>query len=275
VSKTVAQPEALKGMRSALNDWAKAAKGLSVQADAATAALRGEVERELRRRTTELSALEAALRAAPKDEQATLAEKVRCADRGVEAARRALTLATDANRRAEELRRRTDDTASGLVPRASRALEHKLRALSDYAAAPVSSAGGSEGSAGPVGYGVSGIADVPLDQVRFDDNPIRGGFGRGDADVGDYRWATETWESVVRPGVLAGKIREDFARRDTERGQHVGFRRTAGVYDMFLGDDSIRLSRRSDGSFDVVGGRHRIEVARQLGITHLPARIHG
>jgi ParB-like chromosome segregation protein Spo0J len=42
---------------------------------------------------------------------------------------------------------------------------------------------------------------------------------------------------------------------------------------MFLGDDPIRLSRRPDGTFDVIGGRHRIQVARQLGIGSLPARV--
>lgn len=53
-------------------------------------------------------------------------------------------------------------------------------------------------------------------------------------------------------------------------------RRTADAYDMFLGDtDRIRLSRDADGRLDVVNGRHRIIVARDLGIKHLPGTIRG
>ena len=43
----------------------------------------------------------------------------------------------------------------------------------------------------------------------------------------------------------------------------------------FLGSDPIRVSRRSDGSYSVDGGRHRVELARRLGIRSLPVRIIG
>jgi len=161
------------------------------------------------------------------------------------------------------------------VPSANRDLEHKLQALSDYAAAPVPAPSGASAAGGVPNFGVSGLVDVPVDRMDFEDNPIRGNFGRGGAEVGDYRWAVETWETVVRPGVLAGQSRADFAARDAARGREIGLRRTAGVYDMFLGDDPIAVSRRSDGSFSVNSGRHRIAIARQLGITHLPGKIHG
>jgi hypothetical protein len=45
------------------------------------------------------------------------------------------------------------------------------------------------------------------------------------------------------------------------------------VYDAFFGTDAIRLDRRAGGGvWSVTNGRHRLAVARRLGITHVPAR---
>ena len=109
--------------------------------------------------------------------------------------------------------------------------------------------------------------------MDFSDNPIIGAFGRGDAGLADYRWSVETWESVVRPGLNRGLDRSAFEQRDQAR-RASPLRRTADVFDLFLGDsDQIVLSRRADGRYDVVNGRHRIQVARELGISVLPARV--
>jgi hypothetical protein len=117
------------------------------------------------------------------------------------------------------------------------------------------------------------LKEVDVASVEFDDNPIIGSFGRGDTTRADYRWAVQTWDEVVRPGVLRGMTRADFEARDVERGAPA-LRRTAGVYDLFLGDsDRLRLTRRADGKFDVTNGRHRLEVARELGIERLPAHV--
>ncbi|MGO9751949.1 MAG: hypothetical protein ACLP22_10650 [Solirubrobacteraceae bacterium] len=113
---------------------------------------------------------------------------------------------------------------------------------------------------------------MPLSTTNHSDNPVIDDYHKGGTTQSDYRWAVETWETVVRPGIAADATREDFARRDADRGA-TGFRRTAGVYDMFLGDDRIVFSRRPDGMLDVTNGRHRIDVARQLGITNLPGEI--
>jgi hypothetical protein len=78
----------------------------------------------------------------------------------------------------------------------------------------------------------------------------------------------------VGPGVAAGKTREDFAARDA-RSNAQPLRRTADVYDMFLGSDRIRVDRRPDGSMDVVNGRHRLLIARELGIKTLPGQVFG
>jgi ParB-like chromosome segregation protein Spo0J len=41
------------------------------------------------------------------------------------------------------------------------------------------------------------------------------------------------------------------------------------------GSHPNRLDRRPDGTLNVVNGRHRIEIARELGITSLPAQVTG
>lgn len=119
-----------------------------------------------------------------------------------------------------------------------------------------------------------GLTSVSLDQVDFSDNPILDGFTSGGLTKADYRWAVETWAQVVGPGHERGMGRDEFAAWDTAHGATPP-RSTAEVFDLFLRDDRIRISRRPDGTFDVIGGRHRIEVARELGITHLPAEVHG
>jgi hypothetical protein len=207
-----------------------------------------------------------------------LVKEIQLADASLEHARRGLSSATEAARSAQMLERRINESTNERVPLAVQALGGKLRALSDYRATSAPSATstptGNGAASNGSGYGVQGIVDVPINHADFDDNPIKDGYHRGGANISDYRWAVETWESVVRPGVVAGKTREDFARRDAEMGRHVGFRRTAGVYDMFLGDHPIQFSRRADGTLDVASGRHRVQIAQQLGLTHLPGRLH-
>lgn len=271
--------EAVAELDSALRTWATAASGIALQASAAVKALVAEAEQAILERASRVAAIEAAIAAARDDDRARLARELQVANRRLEDARRALRSATDANRSAQSAARRIDESTNSLVPRASQSLHRKLDALAEYKAAsgPSSSGTSSGASDAPGGsdFGVPGIVDVPIEHASFEDNPILGTFGRGGATLTDYRWAAETWETVVRPGVLAGKTREDFERQDAAAGRHTGYRRLGGVYDMFLGDEPVRFSRRADGTLDVPNGRHRVQVARQLGITHLPGRMHG
>ena len=118
------------------------------------------------------------------------------------------------------------------------------------------------------------LTDLDVAQVSFADNPITGTFGRGGLTRADYRWAVSTWDEVVRPGLDRVMTRNDFAARDTAGGAPP-LRRTADVYDMFLGSDPIRVERRPNGSISVINGRHRLQVAGELGITRLPANWGG
>lgn len=84
----------------------------------------------------------------------------------------------------------------------------------------------------------------------------------------------QTWNDVVGPGVEGGKTRDDFVRRDAQSNA-APLRRTADVYDMFLGSDRIRVDRQPDGSLNVINGRHRFQIARELGIKTLPGQVSG
>ena len=119
-----------------------------------------------------------------------------------------------------------------------------------------------------------GLADVDVNLADYSDNPITGKFGRGDLARTDYRWAVTAWDEVIRPGLDKGMTREDFAARDVTRGAQPP-RSYVEVYDMFLGADFIRIDQRLDGTLHVANGRHRIEIARELGVTRLPARWNG
>lgn len=117
------------------------------------------------------------------------------------------------------------------------------------------------------------MASVDVMSADLTENPIQGEFGRGGATRADYRWAVQTWHDTIAPGLARGMSRSDFEADDALRGAQP-LRRTADVYDMFLGDDHIRVDRRPDGTFNVISGRHRLQIARDLGIESLPGKIY-
>jgi hypothetical protein len=123
-----------------------------------------------------------------------------------------------------------------------------------------------------------GLAELDVNDADLDENPIldndhsRETFGKGGLSRADYRWAVQTWNDTVGPGVTSGKTREHFAARDT-RSSAKPLRRTADVYDMFLGTDRIRADRQPDGSLNIINGRHRLLIARELGINSLPGEV--
>lgn len=124
----------------------------------------------------------------------------------------------------------------------------------------------------------TGLVNLDVDLADLDENPIldddasNGTFGKGGLSRADYRWAVQTWNDTVGPGVSSGKTRDDFAARDARSGARP-MRRTADVYDMFLGADRIRADRQPDGSLNIVNGRHRLLIARELGIKSLPGQV--
>lgn len=77
----------------------------------------------------------------------------------------------------------------------------------------------------------------------------------------------------MQPAIESGEgaSSDYWAQFDRERGLDYahGYRR---IYDAFYGQDAIRLVKDGD-RYDIVNGRHRIWLAKRMGITTLPARL--
>jgi len=171
---------------------------------------------------------------------------------------------------------------------ASAALRDVARSLADFdkqadafAKRLVGGGGGSDpprpdhGSGGGSRHDRLSPYDVEMVDVRtldFADNPVVGKFARGDLEVADYDWLVDTWTSVVGPGVQAGMKKEDFEALD-ERSGAVATRRTADVFDLFLGDARLRASQLDDGTWLLDHGRHRVTRALAKGVYYLPVRL--
>lgn len=116
-----------------------------------------------------------------------------------------------------------------------------------------------------------GLRMTDVSDFDFSDNPIT---GWDKAPREDIEWAVSRWDDTLAPGIAAGKTRDDFAAMDAAANapEH---RRLANVWDYLLGDDAIHSgSSTPSGGLDVGGGRHRLQVARDLGIRFLPIRFH-
>jgi hypothetical protein len=44
------------------------------------------------------------------------------------------------------------------------------------------------------------------------------------------------------------------------------------IYDAFYGESHVHIEK-VDGKYDIINGRHRVWLAKRMGITHLPARV--
>lgn len=129
---------------------------------------------------------------------------------------------------------------------------------------------GSLGNDGPSALARHGLEAVAVIDADFSDNPV---VSWNKASRSDIEWAVDRWDTVVSKVVARGGSREELAERDQREGTAGTMRQLAGVWDMFLGSDPVTLSPRQGGGYDVVGGRHRLLVAREMGVNHLPARV--
>jgi hypothetical protein len=124
--------------------------------------------------------------------------------------------------------------------------------------APASPSGSGDPSSGRGNAGArEQLSEVGVDHLDYPDNPIG---------------AVEAWDTKVKPALARGAGRDELAARDTASNARP-LRRLADVYDIFLGSDAITVSRMSNGKLDVQNGRHRIEVAREMGVRSLPVRV--
>jgi hypothetical protein len=275
-----ARDEALAAIDRGLTQWITAAAGVLAQASAAAEGNRSVADAAVRKCVNKIGAIEVGLASLKQGQDPRpLEQQLRRARQSLQAARQAAAKIDDVGRRLSALQRTCTQRAATLVSEARADLSRRTGELESYRVPDGPVTGGSVNSANAAGRAASstlatlGLAEVDVESATFTDNPILGDFGRGGATRADYRWAVQTWDEVVRPGVTRGMTREDFERRDYERGA-APLRRTAAVYDMFLGNcDRIRASRRPDGTLEVANGRHRLQIARELGVRSLPGEI--
>lgn len=82
----------------------------------------------------------------------------------------------------------------------------------------------------------------------------------------------------MRPYIEQGHGLDTFDQWDkhykigaySEQGHVRGYNDT---YHAYYGDGAMALSQRPDGKYDIINGRHRIALARELGIKQIPARV--
>lgn len=279
------QDEALASVDRALQAWSSEVTGILTQAQSTAGGARGEVESVIRKLANHVATLEALLSAADEEGRQGLDGRLGRANEALENARGAGARVAQVEASISRLNRAHASTSSQQVSSARAQLSAMSGALAGYRSNGAGTGGGGQASSASAPGVVSttestGLKELDVMSADLDDNPIldddrsQGAFGKGGLSRADYRWAVQTWDDVVGPGVAAGKTREDFAERDA-RSSAKPLRRTADVYDIFLGSDRIRVDRRPDGSVDVVNGRHRLLIARELGVKRLPAQVSG
>ena len=292
--------EALAAVDRALGQWTTQAEGALAQACAAVAGAQAAAESEVRSRGARVAALERFLASGRRDDErsARAAQELARARESLEAGRQASAHVAGIATRVAAVQRAPARDTSAQVAAARADLSRRASQLGAYRAAGRGAIGrgdvggglatvalgglalGSTAATAATAAGVAawltagGLADVAVAEADFSGNPIVGTWGRDGFGRGAYRWAVAAWDEVIRPGLDRGMTRDDFAARDTARGALPG-RQTASVYDWFLGTDAIVVERRADGSVNVINGRHRLEIARELGIAHLPAKWPG
>jgi len=274
--------EALALVDSALAKFDEQVGGFLTQATAVASSAVQQAEGVVPRWETKVRALEAVLAAAEEEERRRIQAELIRAREQLNQARRARRRVADVSEGVRTLQRSYVQQCSPIVAAGRGHLAGRVGAVREYLSgggggASGGGGGGGSAGAGPGGLGAVlaglGMTSVSVTAADLDDTPIRDGFTRGGLSRGDYRWAVQTWNDTVGPGVARGMTRDDFAARDNGEAPAPPLRRTADVYDMFLGSDAIRADRRPDGSLNIINGRHRLQIARELGIKDLPGRV--
>lgn len=275
--------ETIAAVDQAIQAWSVNLTGVLTVARSVARAAQEEVEAAVRRRALEVSATEALLAAAENEQRRHLQAGLVRAKEAHAQARRAQVRIDNVAAAVSQLSRGHATAGASQVAEARAQLAAMSTALEGYRSGGAAVPGGGSSGAGTTHAGGGplaglGLAELDVSSAALDENPVldddraRGKFGKGGLTRADYRWAVQTWNDTVGPGVAGGKTREDFAERDG-RSNAQPLRRTADVYDMFLGTDRIRVDRQPDGSLTIVNGRHRLLIAKELGIKSLPGQV--
>jgi hypothetical protein len=292
--------EALAAVDAGLAQWSGASVDLLTRALAAAGAAQSEAESEVARRASLVAQLTDTLACLRADDplRAVVAAQLARARDSLAAGQRAAAALAGITERVAALHRSQARNTQSFAEAARADLARRGGQLTAYRATGAGGPAGGRpgrpgvaaavgglavGAAGAVGadpgraawLAGNGLSDVDVAAIDFSDNPITGMWGRGELTRADYRWAVTAWDEVIRPGLDRGMSRDDFAARDAASGARE-HRRYADVYDWFFSDtERIKLDRWPDGTVHVANGRHRFEIARELGVTRLPVSWGG
>jgi len=175
------------------------------------------------------------------------------------------------------------------LPKSASFLSSRIAALQAYLAAmfqggvtapgaPVAASSTSTLSSGLQTNAVRGptgltIESVPLDQIDLSDSPVSGAADFRKVSAQQMQDGWQKLRDVVAPAVAQGADGDYFARLDAVQGLS-GANSYKNIYDVFYGTNCIALDQVG-GTYHVTNGYHRLFIARQLGITTIPARIIG
>lgn len=116
-----------------------------------------------------------------------------------------------------------------------------------------------------------GIQDVELASA-LEDLAIRGPEDFQKVTMAEMRTGLEKLQKML-PEIKSGKgtDKEYWHQLDQQQGLDYanGYQR---IYESFYGHDAIRLTKIGNG-YDITNGRHRIWLAKQMGIKTLPANV--
>lgn len=277
MSEVRTRDEAIALVDRACHDWGQAFTGVLAQANAVVRGAQADAERVVRRCRESVSAIEVVLAAGGAEDRRRLEADLDRARASHDQARRAAIRISDVATAVGQLNRSHANGDMSRLAAARSRLAAMSRAIEGYRSYGVAAAfGGSvtvpASPSGPAPLASFGLSNLDVSAADLADTPIQGEFGRGGASRADYRWAVQMWNDTVGPGVAEGMTRDDFEARDQRNGAPP-LRKTAEVFDMFLGTGRIRVDLRPDGSLNVVNGRHRLLVANDLGIKSLPGQV--
>lgn len=152
-----------------------------------------------------------------------------------------------------------------------------LTATTDVAASRLDVADGdriypsAQSTTAPGEWTERGIQLAPLAQIDLSDSYVQGPTDYKKVAYDIMVEGVHKLADVVLPAVGNGANADYFDELDRQNGVAYtdGYRR---VYDAFYGSDPIRLEK-SEGGYKVIGGYHRLLIAKHLGLPEIPASV--
>ncbi len=118
----------------------------------------------------------------------------------------------------------------------------------------------------------AGFQEIPLEQMDWDEMGALTPEEYHKVPLEEMQEGLRKLQEVVRPAVQQGATAEDFDRMDQAQGLDYahGYRR---IYDAFYGPSEAIAVEKVGEKYRVLNGRHRLLLARELGVQALPMRV--